>query len=152
MDTTQLLKDLQADLAEVERQMDDANTLSHSDQHILDQEWDDIMNQIDALEQSYEAWQAYIDNRGTAWAGEDEWPEEEEEEEPRQTVTIAPPPPPVTRTLVVPLAIRTPAPATRYETEEDYNDLEDDRPDCSRCAGCAYCEESAPGYNEADEF
>lgn len=29
---------------------------------------------------------------------------------------------------------------------------EDDRPDCSRCAGCAYCEESAPGYDEGDEI
>lgn len=29
---------------------------------------------------------------------------------------------------------------------------EDDRPDCSRCAGCAYCEDSAPGYDEGDEI
>ena len=37
-------------------------------------------------------------------------------------------------------------------TELLANELEDTRPGCDQCAGCTYCEESAPGYDPADEI
>jgi archaellum component FlaC len=84
-------EDLLQQLADISRQ--DSSTLSHSDQQILDQAWDDVSAQIYELDQLFES-----------------------------------------------MAI------------EDANTLEDDRPDCSRCAGCAYCGESSLGYyDESDE-
>lgn len=32
-----------------------------------------------------------------------------------------------------------------------WNSMEDER-SCANCSGCAYCEESAPGYDPADEI
>jgi hypothetical protein len=84
-------EDLLQQLAEIEREMEDT-TLSHSDQQVLNQAWDDIDAQIYELDQIFED-----------------------------------------------LAI------------QDANEMED-RPDCSSCAGCAYCEDSAPGYDEGDEI
>jgi hypothetical protein len=40
-------------LADIERQMDDS-TLSHSDQQLLDQAWDDINDQIEVLQMAEE--------------------------------------------------------------------------------------------------
>lgn len=102
----QRLKTLQADLDEIERQMNDS-TLSHSDQQMLDQAWDDIMAEIDDLEDS------------------------------QRVVTIAPPPPPVTApgTHMVPLPIRSSKPAVRAEEEDDDDDRMDCRY-CAGCAYC----------------
>jgi archaellum component FlaC len=86
-----LYEDLLQQLADISRQ--DSSTLSHSDQQILDQAWDDITSQIEDLDHLFES-----------------------------------------------MAI------------QDANTLEDDRPDCSRCAGCAYCGDSSPGYDESDEL
>lgn len=84
-------QDLLAELDEIEREQHDT-TLSHSEQQMLDQAWDDCMRRIELTEELL----------------------------------------------------------ARAE-EEALNQEDDDRPDCSRCAGCAYCEESAPGYDGADE-
>lgn len=85
----QLLKELYAELADIERQQQDP-TLPHSDQQLLDQAWEDITNKIDALEESFEA---YLEHQNTAWQDAEDYLEEEEEEEPPAVVTIAPPPP-----------------------------------------------------------
>lgn len=74
----QLLKELHAELADIERQQQD-NTLSHSDQQMLDQAWEDVTNRIDALEQSLEAYQEYIERQRTEWYDAAEYLEEEED-------------------------------------------------------------------------
>lgn len=73
----QLLKELQAELADIERQQQD-KTLSHSDQQMLDQAWEDVTNRIDALEQSLEAYQEYIERQRTEWYDAAEYLEAED--------------------------------------------------------------------------
>lgn len=90
----ELLTQLHAELADIERQQQDL-TLPHSDQQLLDQAWEDITNRIDALEESFDAYRAYIEQRETAWQDAAEYLEDDsDEEEERPPVTIAPPPPP----------------------------------------------------------
>jgi hypothetical protein len=95
-DQQNLLEKLLSELADIERQQQD-DTLSHSDQQILDQAWEDVSNKIDELEdmlrvaEDYEAveWQDaahYLDSES-----EDSRPATPRPTEP---VRIAPPPPP----------------------------------------------------------
>jgi hypothetical protein len=154
---------LYAELDDIERQQED-KTLPHSDQHILDQAWDDIMGQIEELEE--------LVDQANAGNLEQEDDDESEDERP-QTVTIAPPPPSITLqtwvrrdgTMVagLPPTIRVTTtswrPELRIKTppseEEDdgsaANDMEDDREGCRSCSGCMYCETSR-AYDEADEI
>jgi hypothetical protein len=84
-----LYQDLLQELADIEREQHDT-TLSHSDQQVLDQAWEDCMQRMEETEDRLAELQA--------------------------------------------------------------NTVEDTRPDCSRCAGCAYCGDSSPGYDESDEL
>ena len=58
-------------LADIERQMDDA-TLSHSDQQLLDQAWDDIMEQIENHPDADEFMLDHIEEILARWRQEDE--------------------------------------------------------------------------------
>jgi hypothetical protein len=88
---TALYDSLVAELADIERQQQDP-TLPHSDQQLLDQAWEDVMNRLDELETIVEE------------AVEDDWRDarvvvEEDEDSrpatpvPAEPVRIAPPPP-----------------------------------------------------------
>ena len=173
MNTT-LYRSLLAELAEIERQQQDP-TLSHSDQHLLDQAWEDVTNQLDELETIVEE------------PIEEDWRDaravlEEEDSRPatpvpREPVRIAPPPPPLSATrrpdpIAIPMWAGSPSMAPppprpagvticncdsdgqcAYCEEEElerWNNMVDDRPGCEHCAGCVYCREGG-GYDGADE-
>jgi hypothetical protein len=130
---TERLTELRMDLLEIERQQNDY-TLSHSDQQLLDQAWEDLTTEIEELEQSL-----------LTWHDAAEYLEEEEEEE---QVTMARAPPAETDEHWGPgpevLQIAVPPPV---EDEEEYPEYMDD---CRCCSGCMYCRDS-PGYDGADE-
>jgi hypothetical protein len=90
---------LLAQLADIERQLQDT-TLSHSDQQLLDQAWEDVNNRLDELEILFETqeesgdWRdaaAYLDSES-----EDSRPATPVPAEP---VRFAPPPPPRSVTM-----------------------------------------------------
>jgi hypothetical protein len=161
---TSLYQTLLSELADIERQQDD-KTLSHSDQRLLNQAWEDISDQIEDLER----------------------PRTPESDRP---VRVAPPPPAkavglrsVTHqtglsrsgrlmTLLpdgrwvpappIPYSAAPAAPAAparvcncdsdgecSYCEEERWNAMADDREDCAQCSGCHYCAEDQ--YDGADE-
>jgi hypothetical protein len=171
---TILYRSLVAELADIERQQQDP-TLPHSDQHLLDQAWEDVMNQLDELETIVEE------------PAEEDWRDAQvvlEEEDsrpatpvPAEPVRFAPPPPPLSATrrplpIAIPqwsgspsMAPPPPRPAgdricncdsdgqCAYCEEEElerWNNMVDDRPGCEHCAGCIYCQEGG-GYDGADE-
>lgn len=96
-----LLRTLHSELADIERQQED-RTLSHSDQHLLDQAWEDVSNHIDELE----------DIIASEYKEDEDWRDarvalEEESRpptpRPASPVRIAPPPPrkPISVTMPV---------------------------------------------------
>ena len=159
MDTQHYLTMLLEELAEIEQQLED-KTLSHSDQHLLNQAWDAIDAQIHAIETGED--DPFAED--TPWRDAAEYLESEEEDDARaEPLRVAPAPPSVTLQagitrsgelvaraaggewrLVVDIAPLREAPPL---PEED--DPVDDR-GCAHCAGCAYCEDSQR-YDGADE-
>ena len=163
-----LYQALLAELAGIERQQQDP-TLSHSDQHILDQAWEDVMDRLDELETAGEE----VDWRDAA-----EYLESEGEDSrpptpiPAEPLRIAPPPPParppaisIPKGVAVSIAPPPPRPAgvricncdsdgqcvyCEEEELERWNNMVDDREGCEHCAGCVYCQDG-PGYDGADE-
>jgi acyl-CoA thioesterase len=109
-------------LADIERQQQDP-TLSHSDQQLLDQAWDDINEQLDHLDD-------ILDASTIEWQDATEYIEEEEDDD----ATI--------ETLSVP-------DKERDEEEEAYQAWLASS-GCERCSGCAYCESSG-GYDPTGE-
>lgn len=122
------LAELRMDLLEIERQQNDV-TLSHSDQQLLDQAWEDLTTQIEELEQSLLTW-----HDATQYL-------EDEEEDEFVTVARAPPTDPNEPWVPGPEVLQIPI----EEDEEDYQD------DCRYCSGCYYCRDE-PGYDGADEI
>jgi len=154
---------LLTELADIERQQQDP-FLSHSDQQLLDQAWEDVDNQIYELEILFETqeesgdWRdaaAYLDSES-----EDSRPVTPERTEP---VRFAPPPPPISIPQYTgPTGCPPPPRPTgvlicncdsdgqcAYCEEERWNRMEDTRPGCERCSGCAYCSDG--WYDGADE-
>jgi len=91
-DTMATLETLYDALADIERQQQD-QTLSHSDQQLLDQAWEEISNQIDELED-------ITSSEADEWRDAAEYLDEAEEDSrpatPLEPVRFAPPPPSVT--------------------------------------------------------
>ena len=98
-------------LADIERQQQDP-TLSHSDQQLLDQAWDDINEQLDHLDD-------ILDASTIEWQDATEYIEEEEDDD----ATI--------ETLSV-----------KRDEEEELYEAWLASSGCERCSGCAYCESS----------
>lgn len=127
-DHQDLLNNLREQLAEIEENMKD-NTLSHSDQELMDQAWEDISNQIEELEDFLNMAEEYEWRDAEEFFAEEDEEEEEEPGKPSVTVqagvnlktgkivTFAPPPP---------------------KAEQE---------DCRRCSGCVYCS----GFDSKDE-
>jgi hypothetical protein len=174
----ELLEELRAQLADIERQQQDP-TLPHSDQQLLDQAWDDYTNQIDELEEILELADRFDEDH---WRDAAQFLEEAEPDEPPPSVTLqtwvrsdgalmtgipprvsfetqAPPPPaPRPPTPVPPdvemLANAPPLPDDDEEmdTESDSAmEVEDDRDDCRYCSGCMYCQDN-DGYDPSGEI
>lgn len=159
------IEDLRWMLSNIESQQED-KTLSHSDQKLLDQAWEDVTNELDELEGVVEAGEEIE----AEWRDATEYLEEEDddaEEFVRSTtvpagldrrgklVTFAPAPPRVqtTNLTIVQDYVAPPPPPKGGECADDnYGDLyeEDEREGCEHCAGCTYCFEGA-GYDGADE-
>lgn len=160
-DQQNLLEKLLSELADIERQQQD-DTLSHSDQQMLDQAWEDVTNKIDELEEILRVaeeeeavnWQdaaAYLESDSrprTPVAVEAEW---FDPELPR-VMTIAPPPPPVLRSItfygVPPLSeTRRPPPIEIPQYTGPTGCPPPPRPagvsicNCDSDGQCGYCEE-----------
>jgi hypothetical protein len=133
MEPTQqdLLDSLRKQLAEIEENMKD-ETLSHSDQELMDQAWEDITNQIEEIEDFLGLAQQYD------WKDAQEFFDEEDEAEYEYVpvVTYAPPPP-------------TPENKLTNEEIERFNAMADLR-SCEHCASCSYCFDCAE-YVDSDE-
>lgn len=149
MDQHKTYQHLLEKLADIERQQED-KTMSHSDQQLLDQAWEDTTNQLDALEELFET------EEETRWQDAEQFFEDEDwvppPPEPKvpkrngKTVTFAPPPPSADEPWP-----RGPEVFMLSEEELDLmNAYEDNRVGCEHCAGCTYCFEGA-GYDGADE-
>lgn len=153
-----LYQDLLEQLADIERQQQD-KTMSHSDQQLLDQAWEDITNQIDDLEEIFDmqnkADEADWRDALTFFEEEDEtdWTPQPSVSAPARlkvkTVTFAPPPPRGAGADEP----RPKSPEVLMPSEEELAELnawEDNRAGCDHCAGCTYCFEGA-GYDGTDE-
>lgn len=169
---TTLYRALLAELADIERQQQD-DTLPHSDQHILDQAWEDVTNRIDELEEMLEC----------ALPEEEDWRDARvvldrpPTPRPSSPLRIAPPPPParppvisIPKGMSVTFAPPPPRPAgnticncdsdgecvyceeerLKEEELERWNNMVDDREGCASCSGCAYCRDE-DRYDGADE-
>ncbi len=108
-------------LADIERQQQDP-TLSHSDQQLLDQAWDDINEQLDYLDDILDA--STID-----WQDATEYLEEEADDD---------------------ATIETLSVKREEDEEEDAYQAWLASSGCERCSGCAYCEGSG-GYDPNGE-
>jgi hypothetical protein len=97
-DQHNLLEKLLSELADIERQQQD-DTLSHSDQQMLDQAWENVTNQIDELEEILRVAEE------VEWHDAADYLESESEDSrpatpiPTEPLRFAPPPPPVLRSL-----------------------------------------------------
>lgn len=172
MDNTKFLQELYAELADIERQQQD-KTLSHSDQQLLDQAWEDVTNRIDELEA--------VDDENDAmndWHDAARYLEEEDDVRPPTPIPpkpmmIAPPPPLLQGMTGIPPSIIIPKPTCRptmappppkasddmCDCESDrmcdhcqdrLNQEEDARVGCRFCSGCYYCQDGY-GYDGMDE-
>ena len=88
------LRDLYAELADIERQQED-KTLPHSDQQLLDQAWEEVTNHIDELEEMIASEHREDEDQ---WRDAAAYLEEEDDSRPptprpAEPVRIAPPPP-----------------------------------------------------------
>ena len=163
---------LRAELADIERQQADPY-LPHSDQQLLDQALEDVMNRIDALETSVEAYNAYIEQRDAQLRDVYDYLGEEEESDTVPTpppssparivdggaklVTFAPPPPPLSATrsaVAIPAGWRPfPLPPPIVIPLHDGTPSGPPAPrhgadgaricNCDGDGQCAYCEEEA---------
>ena len=165
---TDLHEALLAELADIERRQQDP-TLSHLDQQLLDQAWEDTVRRLEDLETIADS------------VVEEDWRDARSviDEDDRRTPTPPPPspirfapsPPPITfgpgdhvppplsatrQEVQIPSGWRPlgapPPPLWEPDDEEisRWNALEDDREGCARCPGCHYC--TGYGYEESDEF
>lgn len=174
-----LLRTLYAELADIERQQEDT-TLSHSDQQLLDQAWEDVSNHIDELEDIIASEHKEDEDQ---WRDGDSYFNDDEEDSrpatpvPAEPVRFAPPPPPLSATrrpppIEIPVWAGSPSMAPppprpggaricncdsdgqcAYCEEEElerWNNMVDDRRGCEYCSGCIYCQEGG-GYDGADE-
>jgi hypothetical protein len=153
-DQQNLLEKLLSELADIERQQQD-DTLSHSDQHLLDQAWEDVTNQIDELEEILRVAEEYEE---AEWQDAAHYLESESEDSHPTTpvaaepLRFAPSPPPVLRSLafhgVPPLsATRRPPPIEIPQYTGPTGCPPPPRPggvsicNCDADGMCAYCEE-----------
>ena len=179
MDIQTRIRELRDRMVEVTRQQQDPKT-SHSDQQLLDQEWDDITQEIEELE----------DIRAQHWYDAADYLQEEEDSAPahiRERIeqdlraVDAELESPDTSALMAEALhdqrntmLRTldaldrpgdfPCVVCTYASGHRFMDgrcadcywhriesKEDDRPDCARCSGCAYCAGGSGAYDQADE-
>lgn len=148
------LEELRWQLVDIERQQED-DTLSHSDQQLLDQAWEDITNEIDELEEII----ATGEEIEAEWRDATEYLEDEDDDEEefvrshtvpariavrKGKVMFAPPPPEVH------LTAEQVARAEKELAEACWIPLPGDE-GCARCSGCTYCSSSA-AYDGADEI
>lgn len=169
-----LLEKLLSELADIERQQQD-DTLSHSDQQMLDQAWENVTNQIDELEEILRVAEEYEE---AEWQDAAHYLESEDEDSPPPTppvlrslafhgvpplsATWSPPPPieiprytgptgcpPPPRPAGVPVCNCDADGMCAYCEEERWNNMEDDRVGCRYCSGCMYCQDDR--YDGSDE-
>jgi hypothetical protein len=170
--TSSLHQSLLAELADIERQQQNLD-LSHSDQQLLDQAWEEVNNRLDELETIYEEdveWRdaaAYLESesedsrpasppvtRSLAFHGvpplSATWSPPPPIEIPQYTGPTGCPPPP--RPGGVSICNCDSDGQCAYCEEEElerWNRMEDDRVGCRYCSGCMYCQDSR--YDGADE-
>lgn len=142
------IEELKAALMEIERLQED-KTLSHSDQALLDQAWEDVTNEMDDLEEAIAAGEEIE----AEWRDATEYLEDEDDDAEefvrshtvparKRTVTFAPLPPEVH------LSAEELARAEKELAEAVSLPLPPEQ-DCALCSGCTYCQTS--GYDGADE-
>jgi hypothetical protein len=160
--TSSLHQALLTELADIERQQQNLD-LSHSDQQLLDQAWEEVNNRIDELETLFE-----IEEESGEWRDAAAYLESRPETPvPAEPVRFAPPPPAISIPQYTgPTGCPPPPRPTRVpicncdsdgqcpycEEEEElqrWNLMEDTRPGCERCTGCMYCSDGQ--YDGADE-
>lgn len=98
-------------LADIERQQQDT-TLSHSDQQLLDQAWDDINDRLEQLDD-------ILDAETVEWQDAAEYLEEEDDDATVETLSVK-----------------------QDDEEEEAYQAWLQSSGCERCSGCAYCESS----------
>lgn len=160
-DQIALLEGWRMELENVERMQEDT-TLSHSDQHILEQAWEYYTEKIDEMEQLLEVAEEFEE---AEWRDATEYLEEESEPETPPAlrtdgtleahrpapITIPGPSgpsevPPAPRAVRFADEPRPESPALLMPSEEEMEEMSrayDADQGCRYCSGCYYCEESA---------
>ena len=143
---TELRQSLLAELASIERQLQDP-TLSNMDRDRLDQVWEDTHDRLDDLDGLFIAIPPVDDN---LWRGaSDFFADQPPTPPPSSPVRIALPSPPplLSPPPVEDRGVYAPPPPRAWEPDEEdiarANAYEDDREGCAHCPGCHYCQEDS---------